>query len=299
MSSPRYPRFIDLFAGIGGFRIAAESLGWSCVFSSEMDARCRDAYQANFGERPYGDIRLIDAEAVPDHEVLLAGFPCQPFSIMGKMNGLRDVRGTLFYEIERIVRAKRPEWVVLENVKQLISNDGGATLKTILGSLDALGYDVGCRVLNALDFGVPQKRERVFIVGNRVGLEFDWDGLRHWPSIHLDQVLETAVSGKHFASARIREKRLTDHQPEATPSIWHENRAGHISSYPYSCALRANASHNYLLVDGVRRLTPREMLRLQGFPDDFKIVCSDAQTRKQAGNAVAVPVARAVLEQVC
>jgi DNA (cytosine-5)-methyltransferase 1 len=297
-SHPEPAQFVDLFAGIGGFRIAAEALGWRCVFSSETDRECRRVYSANFGDVPSGDIRSIDANVVPDHDVLMAGFPCQPFSIIGKMNGMRDTRGTLYFEIERIVRSKLPRWVVLENVKQLISNDRGRTLQTICDSLRVDGYEVTWAVLNALDFGLPQKRERVFIVANRSGGLFDWDRLRESAMRPLKDILEPAVDAKYFVSDQIREKRFLKHSSSVSPSVWHENKGGNISSYSYSCALRANASYNYLLVDGIRRLTPREMLRLQGFPEEFQIVTSDAQIRKQAGNAVAVPVARAVLEQI-
>ena len=290
--------FIDLFAGIGGFRLAAERLGWRCVFSSEIDKECSRAYEANFGALPTGDIRMVDVSLVPDHDVLLAGFPCQPFSIIGKMNGLRDTRGTLYFEIERILKSKRPDWVVLENVKQLASNDRGQTLETIIGSLQGLGYTVTWQVLNALDFGLPQKRERIFIVANREGAYFDWNHLSRVAMMPLKEILEPAVDSKYFVSDRIREKRFDKHSSDVSPSVWHENKGGNISSYAYSCALRANASYNYLLVDGIRRMTPREMLRLQGFPDSYRIVVSDAQARKQAGNAVAVPVVEAVLQEI-
>lgn len=290
-------RFIDLFAGIGGFRIAAESLGWECVFSSEIDRQCQDAYEVNFGDRPVGDIREIEPHSISEHDVLVGGFPCQPFSIIGKMDGLNDTRGTLFFEIERILREKRPRWVVLENVKQLLSNDGGRTIETILQSLRDLGYQPEYRVLNALNFGLPQKRERVLIVANNAGIDFEWpeDDI---PMKPLVEVLQEDVPESFFTSPEIRAKRLSSHTPDVSPAIWHENKSGHISSYPFSCALRAGASYNYLLVDGVRRLTGREMLRLQGFPDSFKIVGAYTQTRKQAGNAVPVPMVRAVLEQV-
>jgi DNA (cytosine-5)-methyltransferase 1 len=290
-------RFIDLFAGIGGFRIAAESLGWRCVFSSEIDSHCQDTYEANFGDRPAGDIRQVDAAAVPDHDILLGGFPCQPFSIIGKMHGLSDTRGTLFFEIERILEAKRPRWLVLENVKQLLSNDGGRTIETIMRSLREMGYQPQYRVLNALNFGLPQKRERIVIVANNAGIPFEWPA-GGVPMRPLSEILERNVPESYFASPEIRAKRLADHTPEVSPAIWHENKAGHISSYPFSCALRAGASYNYLLVDGVRRLTGREMLRLQGFPDSFKITGAYTQTRKQAGNAVPVPMVRAALAQV-
>ena len=292
------PRFVDLFAGIGGFRLAAERLGWECVFSSEIDRECRRTYAANFGEFPEGDIRYVDAETVPTHEILFAGFPCQPFSIIGKMNGMRDTRGTLYFEIERIVRTRYPNWILLENVKQLVTNDGGRTMATIVESLRNTGYVVTWAVLNALDFGVPQKRERVFIVANRAGSRFDWDRLQRSAMIPLKELLEPVVDEKYYVSDEIKAKRFAKHSTDVSPSVWHENKGGNISSYPYSCALRANASYNYLLVDGIRRPTPREMLRLQGFPDEFRIVVSDAQIRKQAGNAVAVPVVRAILDEI-
>ncbi len=292
------PKFVDLFAGIGGFRLAAEYLGWECVFSSEIDDECSRTYAANFGDVPHGDIRTADTDTIPDHDILMAGFPCQPFSIIGKMNGMRDTRGTLYFEIERIVQAKRPSWVLLENVKQLVSNDDGRTLSTICESLRRLGYEVTWSVLNALDFGLPQKRERVFIVGNRVGADFDWGRLQTSTMKPLKEILEPAVDVKYFVSDRIREKRFARHSSKVSPSVWHENKGGNVSSYAYSCALRANASYNYLLVDGIRRPTPREMLRLQGFPDEYRIVSSDSQVRKQAGNAVAVLVVRTILNEI-
>ena len=290
--------FIDLFAGIGGMRLAFESQGFRCVFSSEIDEPCRKMYEANFGERPYGDIRQIDAADIPDHDVLLAGFPCQPFSIMGKGLGLVDTRGTLFFEIERILKAKRPRAFLLENVKQLRGNDKGRTLKVILSTLKGLGYHVDWKILNCLDFGLPQKRERLFIVGFQNDCAFQFPSRGEGPSKTLADILEENVSKKYFLSDAIRKKRLQAHTSPFHPGIWHENKSGHISSYPYSCALRASASHNYLVVDGVRRLTPRECLRLMGFPDTFKIVVSDAQVRKQAGNSVCVPLVAAIARRM-
>ena len=290
--------FVDLFAGVGGFRLAAEAVGWECVFSCEIDEECRRTYATNFGDMPHGDIRTVEADTIPTHDVLMAGFPCQPFSIIGKMNGMQDTRGTLYFEIERILRVKSPRWVLLENVKQLVSNDNGRTLLTIYESLQRLGYKVTWSVLNALDFGLPQKRERVFIVGNRVGADFDWERLQTSSMKPLKELLEPAVDAKYFVSDHIRKKRFARHSSKVSPSVWHENKGGNVSSYPYSCALRANASYNYLLVDGIRRPTPREMLRLQGFPDEYRIVSSDSQVRKQAGNAVAVPVVRAILDEI-
>jgi len=296
-------RFIDLFCGIGGFRYAiervAEKIGIKSegVLSSDIDPDCQKAYEANFGEKPAGDIHHIAAESIPDHDILLAGFPCQPFSIIGHRKGFEDARGTLFFEIARILEAKKPQAFVLENVKLLAGHNGGKTLSRIMDVLRNLGYSVDRRIFNALDFGLPQKRERVFIVGFKSPSHFEWPkgGI---PMTPLSNILEKRVPSEFYASDYIRKRRLAQHQPTKEPTIWHENKAGHISAYPYSCALRAGASYNYLLVNGERRLTPREMLRLQGFPDAFKIVCNYGQTRKQAGNSLPIPVAESVLFQV-
>ncbi len=293
-------RFIDLFCGIGGFRIAVQQaaslLGAEaeCVLSSDIDEECQCAYEANFKERPLGDISAISASKVPPHDLLLAGFPCQPFSIIGHRKGFEDTRGTLFFEIARIIEAKKPKAFVLENVKMLKGHNGGKTLNRIMEALRDLGYICDYQILNALNFGLPQKRERVFIVGYKKRCSFIWPdgGIEMSP---LSSILEDNVPQQYFASDYIRQNRLAKHAPTDEPTIWHENKSGHISVYPYSCALRAGASYNYLLVNGERRLTPKEMLRLQGFPDSFKIVCNYSQTRKQAGNSLPVPVAQAVL----
>ena len=296
-------RFIDLFCGIGGFRIAFEEacqeqdINAKCVFSSDIDKFVQDSYGANFGERPYGDITQIDEKDIPDHDILFAGFPCQPFSIIGQMKGLNDTRGTLFFDIARIIKEKEPKAFILENVKQLVGHDKGNTLKVILKSLKDLGYHFQYSVLNALDYGLPQKRERIVIVGHKEPIMFTYpDPIK--PFKPLTEILETRVDKKHYASDYIKNKRKESHKSSFYPSIWHENKSGNISSYPFSCALRAGASYNYLLVNGKRRLTPREMLRLQGFPDWFKIVVSDGQAKKQAGNAVPVNMIKAVVQKL-
>jgi len=296
-------RFIDLFCGIGGFRIAMEHLGIEtetqvkCVFSCDIDENCKQAYEANFGEMPAGDIEKIHSEEIPDHDLLLAGFPCQPFSIIGQRKGFDDTRGTLFFEIARILEAKKPQALVLENVKLLAGHNKGKTLNRIMEALKELGYYADYRIFNALDFGLPQKRERVFIVGFKKPCSFDWPkgGVQMTP---LKNILEKNVSEQYYASTYIRNNRLRKQKPTTEPTIWHENKAGHISAYPFSCALRAGASYNYLLVNGERRLTEREMLRLQGFPDSFKIACNYSQTRKQAGNSLPVPMAKAILRNL-
>lgn len=301
---PKPLKYIDLFCGIGGFRYASErayanlDIVGECVFSSDIDKYAQDAYEANFGERPVGDITKVNEKEIPDFDILFAGFPCQSFSICGLLKGFEDkARGTLFFDIARILKEKKPQAFVLENVKNLVGHDGGKTLQTILEILrDELGYHVDFHLLNALDFGLPQKRERIIIVGSKKPFKMDWDfSVEHKKT--LNDILEDSVAQKHFASPEIVAKRKSKHVAKTFPSIWHENKSGNISSYPYSCALRAGASYNYLLVNGERRLTPREMLRLQGFPDQFKIIVSDCQTRKQAGNAIPVDMVAMVIER--
>ncbi|MFH1713528.1 MAG: DNA cytosine methyltransferase [Candidatus Jacksonbacteria bacterium] len=298
--------FIDLFAGIGGIRIAFERNGGKCVFTSEWDEPCKVMYEANFGEKPLGDITKIDASEVPDHDILTGGFPCQSFSILGNKLGFADTRGTLFFDIERILKAKQPKAFLLENVKQLTTHNKGATFKVILERLGELGYFIHYKVLNGLDFGVPQKRERVLLVGFRENYFFEFPKNGTEPKT-LSDILEPdeQINKKHFLSEYFRKKlrrklKEQNKMPRIRPSVWHENKGGNIGMHPYSCALRANGSHNYLTVNGERRFTPREMLRLQGFPDTFKIVVPDAQARKQAGNSVVVPkieaVARAMIQ---
>ena len=304
VSYPKPIKFIDLFCGIGGFRYASDiafkklGLEGKCVFSSDIDKYAQEAYEANFGERPAGDITKVEAKSIPDFDVLFGGFPCQAFSICGLMKGFEDnTRGTLFFDIARIIKEKQPQAFVLENVKNLVSHDNGKTMQTIFETLrDELGYHVDYHLLNALDFGLPQKRERILIIGSKKPFKMDWN-FKIDKKKTLDDILEKNVDKKHYASPEIVAKRKSMHTATVTPSIWHENKSGNISSYPYSCALRAGASYNYLLVNGERRLTPREMLRLQGFPDDFKIVVSDCQTRKQAGNAIPVDMVAAVIER--
>jgi DNA (cytosine-5)-methyltransferase 1 len=299
-------RFIDLFCGIGGFRIAAETvckergITTKCVFSSDIDIDAQKAYEANFGEKPLGDITKIDERDIPDHDILFGGFPCQSFSICGDGRGFDDIRGTLFFDIARILREKRPAAFVLENVKQLRTHNSGETLARIMETLENLEYDADFRVLNALDFGLPQKRERIFIVGFREPRPFSWN-VGKVPMKPLSEVLEQEVPASYFASDKIkqnRQKSIEGKKPIDELTIWHENKGGNISPLPYSCALRAGASYNYLLVNGERRLTEREMLRLQGFPDSYKIARSYQATRKQAGNSVAVPCVAAVISSV-
>lgn len=292
--------FIDLFAGIGGIRIAFERTGAKCVFSSEWDKDCQTMYKANFGETPAGDITKIDAKEIPTHDILTGGFPCQSFSIIGKRLGTGDSRGTLFFEIERIIKEKQPRVIYLENVKQLVTIDKGETFETIITKLKDLGYFVHWKVLNALNYGIPQKRERLIIVAFKENHPFKWPQ-KIERRLKLEDILEPeeTIDKKHYISDHIASKlaiKVTRLYEYAT--IWHENKAGNIGIHDYSCALRANASYNYLLVNGKRRLTPRENLRLMGFPDDFKIVVPNSAVRKQAGNSVVIPMMEAVAKEV-
>lgn len=295
-------RFIDLFAGIGGIRLGFEAVGGQCVFSSEFDEDACKTYEANFGEHPSGDITRIAAKDIPDFDILLGGFPCQAFSIMGKKEGFaNETSGTLFFDIERILKEKRPRAFLLENVKNLMTHDGGNTFRVIREHLEALGYHVHARVLNALDFGVPQKRERIIIVGFLDDVAFRFpEPVSEAQRKSLADVLETEVDKKYYVREEIRRRRLGKLKDKNYPKpyISHENMAGSITPHPYSSALRAGASSNYLLINDERRPTEREMLRLQGFPEDYKIVVGYGKMKKQCGNSVAVPMIEAVARQM-
>lgn len=293
-------KLIDLFAGIGGIRLGFEKIGAECVFSSEWDKHAQNMYEENFGERPVGDINDVNPKDIPDHDILLAGFPCQPFSIAGKQLGFADTRGTLFFNIEKILEEKKPYCFLLENVSRLVTHDKGRTFQVILDRLEKLGYTVYYKVLNTIDFGVPQLRKRIYIVGFKEKIHFQFpkpDGTK----LTLEDILEpeNEIPNNYYVSEEIKKKRLSKVKPNAPyPSIWHENIGGNISALPYSCALRAGGSYNYLLVNGERRLTGREMLRLQGFPETFKINVAYTQVRKIAGNSVTVKVIELIAEQI-
>lgn len=305
--TPPHPKFtfIDLFAGIGGFRIACQEFGGRCIYSSEWDKQAQATYFANFGDMPFGDItQERTKQFIPEKfDLLCGGFPCQAFSIMGKMKGFADTRGTMFFEIQEILQKHNPPAIFLENVKQLVGHDGGRTFKTILGILDELGYHVKWQVLNALDFGVPQKRERVIIVGFKDKSKyesFNFDFSKQ--AYDLKTVLEPdeKVDPSLFASDTIRKKRQESVAGKVVfyPSMWHENKSGNISILDYACALRTGASYNYQLVNGYRRPSSRELLRFQGFPDNYKIVVSHQEIRKQTGNSVAIPLMKSVAKKI-
>lgn len=295
-------KFIDLFAGIGGIRLGFESVGGHCVFSSEFDEDACKTYEANFHEHPAGDITKIDAKDIPDFDILLGGFPCQAFSIIGKKEGFaNETCGTLFFEIERILKEKRPKAFLLENVKNLKSHDNGNTYKVIKSHLLNLGYNVYESVLNSLDYGVPQKRERIFIAGflNNVRFSFP-QPIPINQRKNLSDILEKNVDKKYYVNPRIRESRLSRIKDKNYPKpyISHENMAGSVTPHPYSSCLRAGASANYILINDERRPTEREMLRIQGFPDSYKIVLPYGKVKKQCGNSVSVPVIAAIAREM-
>lgn len=320
--APEKPKFtfIDLFAGIGGFRIALQNLGGKCVYSSEFDAKAQETYLANYGEMPFGDITKPSTKSyIPqEFDILCGGFPCQAFSLAGRRLGFKDeTRGTLFFEIEEILRRHQPKAFFLENVKGLAIHDKGRTLETILTHLDNAGYDVvPPRILNAMDFGVPQHRERIYIIGFRKDLGID---------VTKFQYPEPQSVGK------IRPK-FSDVMEEDVPSVKYYLSTVYLDTLKRHRARHEAAGHGFgyeiidtdgvanaivvggmgrernLIIDprlkdftpitrikgevnheGIRRMTPREWARLQGFPDSFKIVVADASAYKQFGNSVAIP----------
>jgi len=302
-------RFIDLFAGIGGIRIPFQELGGECVFSSEWDKFSQKTYRANFGEIPAGDITKIDATGIPDFDILLGGFPCQPFSQAGLHKGFADTRGTLFFEIERIIDEKRPKAFLLENVKQLKGHDGGRTLSVILEHLKKLNYHVEYKILRAGDFGVPQIRERIYIVGlnkDMFSLPEDYEFPFPKPmgkTTRVGDILEKEVNDKYTISDRLWE----GHQRRKKENRKNGKGFGYAlfnedSVYTSTISARYYKDGSEILIEqkgkNPRKLTPRECARLQGFPEKFIIPVSDAQAYKQFGNSVAVPVIRAIAKQM-
>ena len=303
-------KFIDLFAGIGGIRIPFQELGGECVFTSEWDKFAQKTYRLNFGEEPKGDITQIDASAIPNFDILLAGFPCQPFSQAGLRKGFADTRGTLFFEIERIISEKRPKAFLLENVKQLRGHDKGRTLQVIVQHLHDLDYFVDYEVLKAADYGVHQNRERIYIVGfdkKQINIDenykFPYPKPTYQPT-RLGDILETDVDEKYTISDRLWEghlRRKREHQEKGNGfgfSIYNAE-----SPHTNTISARYYKDGSEILIDqgeghNPRKLTPRECARLQGFPESFIIPVSDTQAYKQFGNSVAVPVVRAVAKQL-
>lgn len=320
------PKFIDLFAGIGGFRKGFEEAGYDCVFSSEINPACQKVYEANFRDEVFGDISKIDADEIPNFDVLLAGFPCQPFSISGKKRGFQDTRGTLFFDICRIIDAKKPKVIVLENVKHLIHHDKGKTFETIFKTLERLGYHVSYQLLNAKDFGLPQHRERIFIIATKYGF-FRFNKLKKQAKPMLNDFLE--LDGK-FEYLNESEYTLIPHPKKQDTGLIF---VGYRNKNIWKKGVRPNTEHlsrvhrqpnRIYSVDGVhptipsqetsgrffiylskenkvRKMTITECYRIMGFPNDFKRHPKIGEQYKQIGNSVAIPVvfeiAKSIKEQ--
>ena len=320
--NPRFT-FVDLFAGIGGFRIAMQSLGGKCVFSSEWDKEAQKTYLANFGEVPFGDITREETKRfIPDEfDVLCAGFPCQAFSLAGKKRGFNETRGTLFFDVAEIIRRKRPQAIFLENVKGLKIHDGGRTLDVILHTLADLGYYVpDPQIVNAMDFGLPQHRERIYIVGFRDNLnirDFAYPEKMGGNPCFADVKERNTVSTKYYLSTRYLQTLRAHRQRHESKG----NGFGYEIIPDDKCAnaivVGGMGRERNLVVDdritdfrpvtkikgevnreGIRRMTPREWARLQGFPETFRIAVADAAAYKQFGNSVAVPAIGATAEKI-
>lgn len=312
--------FIDLFAGIGGFRLAMESFGANCIFSSEIDKHAQTVYNLNYKELPEGDITKIDEKNIPKHDIICAGFPCQAFSISGKQLGFEDTRGTLFFDVARIAKEHRPKLLFLENVKNFATHKDGTTLQTVKSTLEELGYSVFYDVLNASNFGVPQSRQRIYILAFRNDLnvsDFNFpktNGLK----IKLNDILEKnekidllnykIVRNDITLNNKVIEKNVSGEYPQKPIRIGTISKGGQGERiyHPYGHAITLSAHGGGVagktgcyLVDGeYRRLTEKEVARVSGFPENFKFHASKSQTYKQFGNTVVVNVLQEILKKI-
>ncbi|MCF0223329.1 MAG: DNA cytosine methyltransferase [Fibrobacter sp.] len=306
--------FIDLFAGLGGFRLALESFGARCVYSNEWDSFAQEVYQENFGDIPEGDITKVDEKSIPDHDILCAGFPCQAFSISGKQRGFEDIRGTLFFDVARIVKEKNPKVVFLENVKNFAAHDGGRTLAVVKKIMEDLGYTFNFKVLNAVDYGVPQKRERVYMVCFRTDLcntNFSYPKpfalTKHVEDFLLSEGPETE---NLYVNRPDTYYNNTDDDKYSDKSIrlGIVNKGGQgeriystkgiaitLSAYGGGCFAKTGG---YLINGRPRKLHPRECARIMGYPDNYKMAKNKNQAYKQFGNSVVVNVLQYITEEI-
>ena len=296
--------FIDLFAGTGGIRLPFDEIGGKCVLSSEWDKFAQKTYAANFGEVPHGDITKIKPEDIPSFDLLTAGFPCQPFSNAGLKKGFEDTRGTLFFNIAQIVNYHTPKVVFLENVKGLLSHNKGDTFTTIKRVLEEMGYSVHYKVHNAKDFGVPQNRQRIYIVAIRDDIDYDFQfaeplsaPTRVGDILELDVDPKYTISDKLWAGAQRRKK-----EHKAKGNGFGYSMVNADSPYTNTISARYYKDGSEVLIEqkgkNPRKLTPREAARLQGYPENYVIPVSDVQAYKQFGNAVAIPAVRSVAQQL-
>jgi DNA (cytosine-5)-methyltransferase 1 len=301
-------RAIDLFAGVGGIRLGFEKAfqdDISFVFSSEIDKFAKQTYYANFGEVPHGDITQIEANEIPSHDIILAGFPCQAFSIAGHRKGFEDTRGTLFFDVARIAQYHKPKLIFLENVKGFKNHDKGNTFKVVKQTLEDMGYKVFADILNAKNFGVPQNRERIYIIAFLdKDKSFDFKKLKEIKIISkLGDILEQKVDEKYTISDKLwagHQRRKLEHQAKGNGfgyCLFNEK-----SDYTSTISARYYKDGSEILIEqknkNPRKLTPRETGRLQGFPNDFQILVSDVQSYKQFGNSVAVPVIETLAKNI-
>jgi DNA (cytosine-5)-methyltransferase 1 len=303
--------FIDLFAGIGGFHIAFRNAGAECVFASEWDEHARKTYIENFyktnpalfdGGNFAGDITKVDKASIPDFDILTGGFPCQPFSQAGLKKGFEDTRGTLFFDIARIVEHHKPSVVFLENVRNLASHNKGNTLKVIIKTLEDLGYTVFHRLYNAKNFGIPQNRVRIYIIAFKDKVDFEFPKEPNTPT-KLGDILEKKVDPKYTISDKLwagHQRRRKEHKEKGNGfgySLFNEK-----SEYTSTISARYYKDGSEILIEqkgkNPRKLTPKEASRLQGFPENFIIPVSDNQAYKQFGNSVAVPVIKVLAKQI-
>lgn len=293
-------KFIDLFAGIGGIRLSFEDANTECVFSSEWDKFSQKTYEANFGEVPLGDITEIDAKDIPKHDILLAGFPCQPFSQIGKREGFKNaVQGTLFFDVVRILEHHQPSAFLLENVTGILSDDGGRTIQTIMGALDELGYDASYEILNSADFGLPQNRRRVIFVGFLKDLKVDFNfPVGNAKKVPISDILEFGMEGygisEHLQKAYLFKK--DDGKPQIVDSESTIQANTLVASYHKIQRITGTFVKDGST--GLRLLSRNECLRLQGFPLDFSMPVSRTQMYRQLGNTVSIPVIKAVADEM-
>lgn len=318
-------KFIDLFSGLGGFRIAMEDIGGKCVMSSDIDMKAREAYKLNFGDEPRGDITKINSDDIPDHNILCGGFPCQPFSIAGHRKGFLDTRGTLFFDIERIIREKKPDVIFLENVRGLVNHDQGKTLNTILSVLASningqeslnlsnnnLGYKLYYKIINSRDFGVPQNRERIYIVGfkdHRVNFEFPtYKG----DMIPLSKYILKKPVSDEFKISAIAKRNIEYHLNNGSKKF---NMSKSLIAYeirPSKCSFRnddlspcltakmgTGGNNVPVLVQEMRKFTVKECLLIQGFPENYKLEENKSSSYKMVGNSVSLPVIKLIAQQI-
>lgn len=312
-SKPKF-RFIDLFAGIGGFRLAFQNLGGHCVFSSEWNSFAKKTYESNFGEVPFGDITKIDENEIPDHDILVGGFPCQPFSIagvskknaLGREHGFKDkTQGTLFFDIVRILESKKPKAFLLENVKNLVSHDKGNTFKVIKGTLTELGYSIHFKVLDGKQY-VPQHRERIVVVGFDNKIFNKKEHFEFPKQIESDYAIKDILERKVDPKYTLSDKLWGYLQNYAAKHKEQGNGFGfgltNLNGISRTMSARYYKDGSEILIPqknrNPRRLTPRECARLQGYPDNYIIPVSDTQAYKQFGNSIVVPLMQAVGENI-